>query len=144
MARSQLIRFRWNGPAVLAEVHRRTEDGLKAIAEDVASNAKEIVHVVTGTLQRSIHVATPGAGHAGDENAAASGVDLQRMLGGQAKAKRSGGGATIEVGSWISYAAVEEALIGGSRGGNHAYLRPAVDRARSAAQAKFREGFGSL
>ena len=139
MAASVLNLKKWNGAEIYELTRDGNERGLIAMGELVANEAVTNVHVITGTLQRSIHVATPGAGHSGDE-AVAGGGDLRGAIG-KVKAKRTGSRLTIEVGSWISYAAKEEALIGGARGGRHAYMKPALETTKGRLPAEFVKGF---
>jgi len=56
------FRLDWRGDQVLAEVKQVTEDELHRVAVDTSEMAKQIVHVVTGRLKRSIRAVRTSQG----------------------------------------------------------------------------------
>lgn len=126
-------RLNWRG----AEVAKATGDQVIEIMSDIGlaaeGNSKsELVKghgVVTGTLRRSIHAASPGYDWAGD----AGGTGKRGRS--RARAERSGGRIGIEVGSGLEYAmAIHQGWndsngLRGSFAGYH-YLTIGVDKTR--------------
>lgn len=121
--------FDWNGDEVERRFNRATARGTVAIGQGVSTEAKKLVHVQSGDLRRSIHVAQ------------ARNVEGEPSIDGRSFARAAhASGATVEVGSWLAYACVEET------GRQHVYMGPAVEIARSFSKitmaAAFRaEGF---
>lgn len=119
------LKFTWNGPAVEKRFKRAVGRGTIGIATRVGTSAQGFVHVITGTLRRSIHAAKSGSGGL-----------VEPTVGNVVE----GFDAVVEVGSWIEYACVEEVGLG------HRYMQPGLDAARPMAvttmQAAFKqEGF---
>lgn len=138
--------FEWNGDEILVRVDRAIGRAVIGIGERVAVRAKEIVHVETGTLRRSIHVAVPGTDHAEDEvlshgsgpaphhvegvyvsdvPGSTQGLDLAAAYDPLLTPELVEAGhehiAIVEVGSWVAYACVEEC------GRQHHFILPAAD-----------------
>lgn len=114
------VSVRWNGDEVSRRFHRAVGRGTIGIAERISREAKQFVHVITGTLRRSIHVARTGT----SGNVGANWQNVMRR-----------DGAVVEVGSWITYACVEEV------GRGHRYMQPALERGRSYAVQIMRRAF---
>jgi hypothetical protein len=127
-------RLNWRG----AEVAKLASDQVIEIMSDVGlaaeGNAKRELAkghgVITGTLRRSIHAATPGYGWSGD-----AGGTGERG-GSRVRAERSGGRIHIEVGSGLEYAmAIHQGWsnsngLRGSFSGYH-YLTNGVEKTRA-------------
>ena len=127
-------RLNWRG----AEAAKATSDQAIEIMSDIGlaaegNSKRELTKghgVLTGTLRRSIHAATPGYGWSGDVG---SGMELggKRIV-----AIRRGGRISIEVGSGLEYAmAIHQGWSngGGLRGsfaGYH-YLTNGVEKTRA-------------
>lgn len=122
--------FKWEGTNVIERVKRAVERSEVAVAEVAVTEAKVVVHRITGTLSRSIHAAQPGTTDgASDEEAAFGGSDLTAAV----VPVWEGDQALLEVGSWISYAINEEDL--------HPYLYPSIEKAAAEAPAIFEQAF---
>lgn len=126
----RLKSFEWHGDDIQDRMKRATGRAVVAIGENISMEAKQIVHVVTGTLRRSIHTAPRYYGGGSDESAAAT-ADLSNV--GVEGVSFEGAAALIEVGSWLSYASVEEVNRG------HTYIEPAVELVRSRANQIFEQ-----
>ena len=88
-------------------VDRASARALIGIGTRIAIETKLVTHVVTGTLERSVHVAPRFYDDEdGDLKMAQNGADLVDMSGALHPTKTSGGW-EIEVGSWLPYACVE-------------------------------------
>lgn len=134
----------WDGDNLLRKTDRAIGRAAIGIGERVSVRAKEIVHVQSGTLRRSLHTAKAGDFHGDDEQLAhgagprpprhpgvytsgvpgsTAGLDLAEArdhLLSWEEVEHSHV-AVVEVGSWIAYACVEET------GRQHHYILPAVD-----------------
>jgi hypothetical protein len=110
----------WNGGDLVDRCKRAQGRAVVAIGELVAQEAKRLAHVYTGTMRRSIHVAPAGYQGYLDEavarNSELSGVTPEEVR-----------DATVEVGSWVHYAEVEEVERG------HEFVAPAVEAVRTQA-----------
>lgn len=95
----------WNGMTIQAKVRRASGRAIVAIGMNVAVDTKRVTHRVSGTLARSVHVATIRADHEDDEQDA-QGNDLM-LLSSAAHATQTPLGLAVEVGSWLPYACVE-------------------------------------
>ncbi len=126
----RLVSSEWHGPEIQKKMQRATGRAVIAIGENVATEAKMIAHVVTGTLRRSIHTAPRGYLGSGDEGAAQS-ANLSNV--GMEGVSYEGAAALIEVGSWLSYACVEEV------GRGHQFITPAVELVRTRAHSIFQQ-----
>jgi len=115
------VRVKWHGDEVKARFRRAVARGTLGIAERISAAAKRNVHVVTGTLRRSIHTAM--ADGTGVIPATAENV------------KRPNSGALVEVGSWIAYACVEEV------GRQHRYMQPSLEMVAPTAVATMMAAF---
>jgi hypothetical protein len=126
-------RLDWRG----AEVAKLTSDQVIEIMSDVGlaaegNSKRELAKghgVVTGTLRRSIHAASPGYGWSGD-----AGGTGERG-GSRVRAERNGGKVSVEVGSGLEYAmAIHQGWGGppfrGSFGGYH-YITNGVEKTRA-------------
>ena len=100
-------------------MRRAAGRSIVAIAEHVAADGTRNAHVVTGTLRRSIHAAEVGYDGGGDEETART-----AKIGNVSQASYEGHGASVEVGSWLPYACVEEV------GRGHQFITPAVEASR--------------
>lgn len=117
----------WHGAEMNRKVVRACERTTLALAETVASEAKQRVHRVTGTLSRSIHTFDEEFEGQGDERRAKDGEAIQGLRAVETK----GGIITVLVGSLISYAKYEERL--------HPFMEPAFDVAMATGVARFRQ-----
>ena len=126
-------RLNWRG----AEVAKATSDQVIEIMSDIGlaaegNSKRELAKghgVVTGTLRRSIHAASPGYGWAGDAGGTGE------SGGSRVRAERSGGRIHVEVGSGLEYSmAIHQGWSGppfrGSFAGYH-YLTNGVEKTRS-------------
>ena len=141
-----MYRDDWDGDELLARVSRAIGRADIAIAERIGWTAKEIVHVESGTLRRSIHAAPAGEFHGNDEVEAhgvgpephhergvylsgipgsTRGADLMDTRSMLLHPEDATAGhpliAVMEVGSWVAYACVEET------GRHHYYMHPAYE-----------------
>ena len=48
----------WYGPAIAAQAERAAGRAIVAIGENISAETKQVTHVITGTLARSVHVAS--------------------------------------------------------------------------------------
>lgn len=121
--------FSWLGTDVQKRAERALARGILVTATVAARQAKETVHVITGTLQRSIHIAA--VDHAGldDESTAHAGIDLMDSTAITSDDKQL----ELMMGSWISYAMNEELL--------HPYLQPAIQMVTPIAKGFFVAAF---
>lgn len=99
-------KFTWKGDAVLKDFRRGIGEGLAEFGLRIEAKAKGELKkgrgVITGTLRRSIHVATPGYNWSGDNVPPAEGTPDR---GGElVKPKIAGGRVWVEVGSGMEYA----------------------------------------
>ena len=117
----------WAAGPVVNKVTRAKERALVAVGERIVSEAKQVVHRISGTLSRSIHLAQPGYTGPADQSRARS-LDLHRR-GSIVPLKTAGGDLVLLAGSWIDYA--EDEL---DRGGSHDYMTPAVEIAEGASK----------
>lgn len=100
-----LVEYEWLGADIQARIKRANGRSIVSGGEQVAAHAKQIVHVQSGDLRRSIHAAkldSMGEVEATSENVLKD-FDAQ-----------------VEVGSWLAYACVEES------GRHHYYIAPAM------------------
>ena len=111
----------WHGDEIARRAERADGRAVVAIAENIAADGKRYAHVISGTLMRSIHSAPLNYIGAADEEAAAT-TDLGNA--GFMDVLFDPRGAALEVGSWVSYACVEEV------GRGHAFMTPAVEGMR--------------
>lgn len=98
-----LVRKTWYGGILKERIDRASGRAIVAIAENVSAETKQVTHVISGTLARSVHAAPIGYDGSGDEGRAAT-----TDLGGQpVEATVTASGARVEVGSWLPYACAE-------------------------------------
>ena len=107
----------WDGREIAARGRRATGRGLIGIGMAVSTEGKRNAHVISGTMRRSIHAAPHGHSGGNDEATAAGGTDIPDTQ----IPSWQGNDAVIDVGSWASYACVEEV------GRGHAFMQPAVE-----------------
>lgn len=89
------------------KINRATGRAIVGIGVRVAVETKEVTHVISGTLKRSVHAAPEGYdGYEIDADALADEGDLLFVLG-PPHATQTKFGAVIEVGSWLPYACAE-------------------------------------
>lgn len=119
-------RLDWKGAVVEKEARQAAANGLIAVADEVAHEAKGIVHVLTGTCKRSIHTAPPGYSGAGDFEQAKT-TDLQPAGMGPRFSGLVGQYGVVWVGSWVPYACVLE--------NRFPYIYPAFEKVRGRAGA---------
>ena len=110
----------WHGDEIKRRAERANARGTIAIGEGVVSAAKRVVHVISGTLRRSIHAAAARTG--GTIDATTQNV-------------RTKDGAVVDAGSWIEYACVEET------GRGHAYMQPAVEQVRATVHITMQQAY---
>ncbi len=108
----------WQGTRVKDRVRRAQEDILMDFAQEVMIIAKSIVHVISGTLMRSIKVDRPS--EVRDRTEAARSRDLGHPL---PRPERQGSQIALAVGGTTFYAIYEELL--------HPYMEPAFEAAKS-------------
>lgn len=135
-------KFVWKGRQVSDGVRRAVEKGMRDWGDEVTDQAKARAHVITGTLQRSLHTAPGGYDGSGDESVARGQAIGSGGIGGLAGVPNwDGETAVIDVGSWVSYAIHEM-----RRGGAHDFLSDVVGTSQylfegKLASAMRREGF---
>lgn len=108
----------WHGDEIQARAERADGRALVGISEGIAADGKRYADVISGTMRRSIHSAPINYIGAGDEDAAAA-ADLPNA--GFWDVVVDPEGSVLEVGSWVSYACVEEV------GRGHQFMTPAVE-----------------
>jgi len=59
------FRFTWRGAAVANSLENALQDAMQEVAEDARAEAQSIVHVITGTLKRSIFADVDARGRDG-------------------------------------------------------------------------------
>jgi hypothetical protein len=118
-----LVSKTWYGPAIAARVNKASGRAIVAIAENVAVETKQITHVISDTLRKSVHAAPKDYDGQGDQ-ARAEATDLH---GHPFSATDTPQGPTVEVGSWITYAWTEWITRG------HPGVTQGLDLARGAA-----------
>lgn len=99
-------RLVWRGDQVVKDAEAALSKGLTEIGLQVEGEAKKELFkghgVLTGTLRRSIHIATPGYDWAGDNaKPSASSPELGGM---EAVPAKQNGRLTVQVGSGMEYA----------------------------------------
>lgn len=103
------VERQWFGPELEARMQRANARATISMGMYAATFTKEVTHVISGTLKRSVHVAP--AGYEPDEQmeeAAARAGDLISMFMGVETVQQVGAFASIiEVGSWLPYACAE-------------------------------------
>lgn len=115
----------WNGEQFKKKVNKANEAAVMKAAEETMIAAKEIVHVVEGTLRRSIKVDRPD--EVRDRTEAAKTRDLGHPIPRPAKsATFTGGTLSLAVGGTTFYALYEELL--------HPYMEPAIHRSGMASK----------
>jgi len=119
-------RINWKGAVVEKDARKAAAAGLIAVADEVAREAKGIVHVKTGTCKRSIHTAPPGYSGAGDFEKAKR-TDLQAPGMGARFSGLVAQYGVVWLGSWVSYACVLE--------NRFPYIYPAFEKVRGRAAA---------
>jgi hypothetical protein len=123
-----LANFKWNGAQIIAGAQAALSRAVVSIAQGAAEQAKRLVEVGTGTLQRSIHVAPVNyTGGEQDEQQAAAGTDLGAMAPSVTIVQQTPTKLSVEVGSWIAYACIEETVHGPQ------YITPGVELMRGIA-----------
>ena len=116
--------FNWDGAEIELRARRAYGRGTLGIGEAVANDGKRFADVLSGTMMRSIHVAKADYTGGNDEEDAGggngSGMDLLESM---PCTEPSWGPAwaSIQVGSWVAYACVEEV------GRGHQFMQPAVE-----------------
>jgi hypothetical protein len=110
----------WNGGDLVDRCKRAQARAVVAIGELAAQEAKRLAHVYTGTMRRSIHVAPAGYQGHFDEAIARDG-EVPGITPEEVQ------NATVEVGSWVHYAEIEEVERG------HEFIAPAVESVRTQA-----------
>ena len=128
MALGPNVTFVWFGQVIKEQASEAIADGTIEVGDVIVQKAKGFAHQITGKLQRSIHVGEVGRTGDEDEGRADTG-DIPNINSGDVQ--RDGMSASVDVGSWVEYAAVEEI----SRG--HVFMTPAVEGARG-------EAFGAM
>lgn len=113
--------FKWFGDKIRRKAESAVGSAAIAWGETVVSEEKQRVHRLTGTLSRSLHVATDKYNGTNDERIARSGVVTTQQLGGIPRWVAGKSKAKVAAGSWISYAGDEL-----KRGGTHDYQTAAV------------------
>lgn len=116
------IRRTWHGDEIEVRAERAVGRALIGNAEQHARHASEHVHRISGDLARSIHAAMVDT--MGDIPA-----DGENII-------RKDHVRTIEIGSWLAYACVEE-----NRGGEHSYMQPAHEFAWRLMGTQLKEAF---
>jgi hypothetical protein len=106
----------WQGSRVKDRVRRANEDILMDFAQEVMIIAKSIVHVLSGTLMRSIKADRPS--EVRDRTQAAESRDLGHPL---PRPEKRGNQIALAVGGTTFYAIYEELL--------HPYMEPALQAA---------------
>lgn len=112
------IDINWQGTRVRDRVRRATEDILMDFTKDVMIIAKSNVHVISGTLRRSIKVDRPS--EVRDRTQEAESRDLGHPI---PRPERQGSIVALAVGGTVFYAIYEELL--------HPYMEPALGAAQS-------------
>jgi hypothetical protein len=101
-----MTKLDWRGQQVTDEVIKRLKDALVEFGLRVESDAKQELYpehgVVTGTLRRSIHTATPGYNWEGDDLPPAAGTPERGNQ--PVEPKLDGDKLFIQVGSGLKYA----------------------------------------
>ncbi len=118
-----LVSKTWYGPEIAARANRAAGRAIVAIGENVAAETKQVTHVISSTLQKSVHAAPQHYDGHGDQ-ARAETTDL---AGHPFTATDTPTGPTVEVGSWIAYAWTEWITRG------HPGVSQGLDLARSSA-----------
>lgn len=126
-------RVEWKGDELKPRFYRAVARGTIGVAEQIAARAKRNVHVISGDLRRSIHVA---AVNTSGEVPASQGNVLRRT------------GAIVEVGSWLEYAGIEETRDQQHAESehsqeltSHAYMIPALESVRGTAFRTYKAAF---
>ncbi len=114
----------WHGEQFKKKVNKANEAAVMKAAEETMIAAKEIVHVQSGALRRSIKVDRPD--EVRDRTQAAQHRDVGHPIPRPAKATRPGGVVSLAVGGTTFYALFEELL--------HPYMEPAVNRSGMASK----------
>ncbi len=104
----------WEGIPLQARIDRANVRATISLAVHAAMATKEITHVISGTLKRSVHAAPVGYDAEESDLANAEpvergglGQDLMPMFMGTEIVAVSPMGAMVEVGSWLPYACAE-------------------------------------
>jgi len=120
---------------LLKRKNRAVAKAQVAMARDMILLAKDIVHVITGTLQRSIHAAPLNYLGEGDYARAINGEDLGEMFIDDFNQFMRGRSVEIEVGSWIPYANIEENVRA------HHFLLPAFNAVTAKQEQYYHQAF---
>lgn len=116
-----MAKVEWHGDEIMTKARRATGRGIISIGEQIVSEAKQIVHVQSGTLRRSLHTAPADEMHFADEDEARIRDLNEQVLEWHQIMSDDQLMAVIEAGSWLPYACVEEC------GRQHHYVLPAYD-----------------
>lgn len=125
------VHKQWYGDAIKFRAHRAAGRAIVGLSERVAAETKEVSHVISGTLRRSVHAAPRGYDGSSDEFIAQN----NDMGGTPFEPTQTATGAQAEVGSWVAYACAE--WIG--RG--HPGVTQGLELARVAADTIVRKAF---
>ena len=120
--RPQLFKGLMQRGARLAEIE---------LAEATVDEMRSVVHVITGTLKRSLHVAPNTYDGRSDKGRAQAGEDLRDVARPSMRDRTP-----IQAGSWVDYALYENA-----RGGSHAFADLAFAALRSRKDEIIRSAF---
>ncbi len=110
--RMTAVAFTWTADEVLAKAKRAHERALVAFGYSISQQSKTIVHKVTGTLGRSIHIAQDSYSdsiddlqHAKDHKRGGDELDVGAAQGNMTELVTwTGSVGSLSVGSWLEYA----------------------------------------
>ena len=129
------MRLEWKGPERAQDARKAARLAVTRLGIGIVSEALPHVHIVSGTLARSQHVAPPGADHSDDFARAGGGTrggaSLMSGVNDAAIANADSGQIVCSVGSWLTYALIIELRF--------PYLIPAFESARRNLPALLRQ-----
>lgn len=114
MAEKRLVHRTWHGPEFIARERRANGRAIVGMAVGVAVEMKKAAHVVSDNLRTSIHAAAVES--AGGRTVTTPGSGIDAPLGDMGNARTGETSWSVEVGSWMPYACVEN-----NRGGEHRF-----------------------
>lgn len=123
----RLISHEWHGKSLSLKASRAQARAILEIGDEAAHEAKQLAHILSGTMMRSIHTAPENYTGEADYEIAATGVDLQDANPATVYNidLEAASGIGISFGSWVDYAIIEEEVRG------HEFIEPAVFAVRA-------------
>jgi hypothetical protein len=115
---------KWEGTKVRGNIREANRRLTGSIAYDAQNEAKQLAAVDTGRMRGATTVVTPGSGFFVDRHATPEDFGKSRNEAID-QVEMKGDVATVEMGSYVPYAFIQEVLRG------HRFIQPGLDNARA-------------